>query len=219
MQRKQDYIVLLHGIFRSSKHMAKLDGYCSDNGYKTINIDYPSTKFDLMSLAALIWRQIQDQIDDEGTINFVGYSMGGLLVRIILNKYKVRNLGKIVMIGTPNKGSEVADFLKNNRLYKKFLGPAGQQLITDQSGLQFIVGSMPYEIGGIAGSVCIYPLGALLVQGRNDGVVSVENTKLAGMKDHIIVPYPHFYLPYSKQVHKLTLNFLRYGRFEAKDIE
>ena len=45
--------------------------------------------------------------------------MGGLVIRAYLNKYKVPNLGKVVMVGTPNNGSEVADFLISNPLYKK----------------------------------------------------------------------------------------------------
>ncbi|KJV53803.1 hypothetical protein OTSGILL_0508 [Orientia tsutsugamushi str. Gilliam] len=52
------------------------------------------------------------------SISFVGVSMGGLVIRAYLHKYKIPNLGKVVLIGTPNKGSEVADYLKNNKLYK-----------------------------------------------------------------------------------------------------
>ena len=51
--------------------------------------------------------------------------MGGLVIRALLNRYRPDNLGRVVQIGTPNHGSEVADFLKNDWLYRLFFGPAG----------------------------------------------------------------------------------------------
>ena len=213
MSQRPECVIVLHGILRSSKHMASLARFLENQGYRVININYPSTKRDLISLSQETWQQISKQISEEETINFVGYSMGGLLARVIINQHMIKNLGKVIMIGTPNKGSQIADFLKNNRMYREILGPAGQQLTTDQSKSKNILGKVNYELGIIAGSMGVYPLGWLLLKGKNDGRVTVENTKIDGMQDHIIVPRPHFYLPYSKQVQRLTLNFLRYGKF------
>ena len=66
-------------------------------------------------------------------VHFVGYSMGGLIIRAYLQKYRPQHLGRVVMLGTPNQGSEVADAIRHFWLYRRFYGPAGQELITDQT--------------------------------------------------------------------------------------
>ncbi len=209
----KESILLLHGIFRSKKHMRILESYLVNHGYEVININYPSLKHDLDTLASLIWKIVQERISENKKINFVGYSMGGLLARIIINKYKPENLGRVVLIGTPNKGSEIADLLKNNTFYKKFGGPAAQQLITDQSKFSDLFGKVDYEVGCIAGTLGIYPISSFLLKKKNDGRVSVESTKIKNMKDHISISSTHSYLPYSRKVHKNTLSFLQLGKF------
>jgi len=102
--------------------------------------------------------------------------------------------------------------LKNNLFYKKFFGPSGQQLITDQSAFSHLFGEVYYEVGCIAGTLGIYPT-SLLFKSKNDGRVSVESTKIIGMSDHIEILNAHIYLPLSKKVHISTFNFLKNGKF------
>ena len=109
----KDGVVLLHGIFRTYRSMEKFAAFLKQNHFKILNIDYPSTRHSIESLATLIHPEIAAFAQSiSGKVHFVGYSMGGLLIRAYLHRYRPANLGRVVMVGTPNQGSEVADLLR-----------------------------------------------------------------------------------------------------------
>lgn len=210
---KNDYVVILHGIARTRRHMRKLETYLSKQGYEVCNLNYPSTKQSLEQLVDTTWQIICEQLTENKSIHFVGYSMGGLIVRAMLSKYRPQQLGKIVLLGTPNKGSEVADFLKNFWLYKKIWGPAGQQLITDQQATAHLFSRIDYEVGIIAGNRPIDLVSSTIIGKPNDGKVSIDSTKLDGMVDHIVLPVNHTWFPHNKLVQQQTAHFLQHGKF------
>jgi triacylglycerol esterase/lipase EstA (alpha/beta hydrolase family) len=208
-----DSVVVLHGIFRTHRSMAGLARFLEQSGYRTLNLGYPSTKQPIEQLADTIHPRISEFAGNGGRLHFVGYSMGGLLARAYIHKYAPSQLGRVVMIGTPNQGSEVADFIRNWGLYKKLYGPAGQQLVTDQSAFRDIFGEVRYELGVIAGLRPIDPIGSRIIGKPNDGKVSVESTKLAAMKDHTLVACSHTFFPSNKTAWRQTLAFLNDGKF------
>jgi pimeloyl-ACP methyl ester carboxylesterase len=198
--------------------MAKIARGLSGAGYGAINVGYDSRHKPIEELVDDV-REELGLYETEGAekLHFVGHSMGGLVIRAFLNKYRPSNLGRVVMLGTPNQGSEVADRLAGNALYKAFYGPAGQQLITDQSAFGNIFGNPDYEFGVIAGDWSIDPIASFfIIPGASDGRVPVERTKLEGMKDHIVLHVAHTFLPYSKNVIRETAHFLEHGKFSAK---
>ena len=209
-----DYVIILHGITRSNKHMQKLATYLQKDGFDVINLSYPSTTHKIEDLTEIINKEISQRTPEKKRIHFIGYSMGGLMVRALIHKYNYKNLGKVVQLAPPNQGSELADFVKNFWPYKKIFGPAGQQLITDQSAVKHIFGEVNYELGIIAGNATIDPISSAIIPGENDGKVAVERTKLEGMKDHIVVSASHTFFPFNKEVQKQTLYFLKNGNFK-----
>ena len=209
---QQDTVVILHGIFRSSRHMRKLASYLQSH-YDVLNLDYPSTQYPLETLASIIQEKVEKTINPDKPTHFVGYSMGGLLLRILLRSFRPKQLGRVVQLATPNHGSEVANFLKNFWLYQKLYGPAGQQLITDQSQIQHLFGSVDYELGILAGDFSLDPLSSLLIPGANDGKVSVSSSKLPGMQDHCIIKASHTFFPSNQHVLQQTATFLQQGKF------
>lgn len=215
MVNNKESVVILHGIAKSNSHTKKLANFLAQNNYEVINLNYPSTKYQLEELSKIIYDEINAKINHNTKLNFVGYSMGGLLVRIILNKYKFKNLNRVVQLATPNHGSEVADFLQNNYLFKKIFGPSGQELTTNQEKIKHLLnGKIYYELGIIAGSLSFDPISSLLIPGQDDGKVSIRSTKLPGMKDHVIIKSSHLFFPSNKEVQRQTLNFLQEAKFK-----
>jgi pimeloyl-ACP methyl ester carboxylesterase len=211
----QDGVILLHGISRTSRSFRRMQTAIAASGFVTLNLDYASRRKALESLAEDIHPAIElfaDGID--GSTHFVGHSMGGLLVRAYLARYRPKRLGRVVMLGTPNSGSEIADRLKNVLPYRAWFGPAGQQLITTRDAtLDAILPPVDYPVGVIAGDRSIYPVSSVFLPKPHDGRVSVENTRLDGMVDHIVINASHPGLVRSRLAIDQTIAFLRRGRF------
>jgi len=128
----------------------------------------------------------------------------------------MRTLGRVVMLGPPNKGSEVVDRLKNVPGFKLINGPAGMQLGTQHDSVTNSLGGVDYPVGVIAGSSTVNPILSLMLPKPNDGKVSVESTKLEGMSDHIVVPVSHPFLMKNKDVIRQVKAFLNTGEFFRK---
>ena len=206
--------VLLHGILRTPLSMVGFARFFKKRGFHVLNLGYPSRKHDLAVLVNGIHDPIQRFRETfSGKIHFVGYSMGGLLIRAYLNLYGIRGLGRVVLIGTPNGGSEVADYLQKYPVYKWFFGPAGQQLITDQRGVADLFAPINADIGIIAGNKSMPPFGFTMAGRENDGTVSVASTHLMWEKDHLTLPCSHEGLLTSPSVREQTLSFLKNGYF------
>jgi len=207
------YVLLFHGICRSSRQMQPLERKLSRQGFDVRNIDYPSTRYDLSHLADMVWEQYQACWKELLPLNFVGFSMGGLLVRVLLNRYKPAVMGRVVQLAPPNQGSEVADFLRNIPFFKWIYGPAGQQLVTDQSAIRELLGTPDYPLGILAGNRSIDPFSSCLIRGPDDGKVSVARTKLPEMSAHMVLPACHTWFPQHPGVIRQTVSFLADGYF------
>ena len=189
-------------------------------GFATFNLDYASRSKALEALAEDIRPAIQhfaDRID--GSVHFVCHSMGGLLARVYIARHRPKHLGRVVMLGTPNSGSEIADRLKNFGAYRAFFGPAGQQLGTQRnSAIEALFPPVDYPVGIIAGNRSIDPVAATMLPKPHDGRVSVANTKLEGMADHVIVRTSHPWLVRNGEAIAQTMAFLRNGKFTPSTV-
>jgi pimeloyl-ACP methyl ester carboxylesterase len=211
----KDYVVVLHGIVRSYRSMRSLAKFLEAKGYPVLNVDYPSTRIPLESLTDHINKQVVAfNQDHQRKIHFVGYSLGGLLARGVINRHRPSNLGRMVQLAPPNQGSEVADFWKNNFLFQWIFGPAGQELGFEEKSFARILGPVDYELGVIAGNRTWDPISSAMIQGPNDGKVSVESTKVPGLTDHIVISTSHTFIIYSREAWNQTLHFLKFGQFD-----
>jgi pimeloyl-ACP methyl ester carboxylesterase len=217
-----EFVVLLHGILRSLD-MLPLTLYLQRKGYNAANIMYHPRDHNLESLVDDIDAKIRSSknYSDDKKLHFVTNSMGGLIARYYIAARKPKNLGRVVMLCPPNTGSEHADFLVNNRhlsgLSRKMLGPALDQLVTTYKHPE---NEITYPLGIIAGSVSINPLALIALPKKNvgphDGMVPVERTKIAGMKDHIVVPSTHTFMMFNPGVMRQVANFLKDEQFKRK---
>ncbi|WP_183237506.1 triacylglycerol lipase [Bradyrhizobium sp. CIR18] len=210
-------VVLLHGIARTSASLMKLERALRAAGFATLNIDYPSRSKPIAALAEDIHPAITRFAERDAPLHFVAHSMGGLVARAYIAKHRPARLGRVVMLGTPNSGSEVADLLRGSLPYRKFYGPAGLELTTTPATAPNALPAIDYPVGVIAGSRFIDPVAGLLVLPKpNDGRVSVQSAGLAGMADHIVVKTSHTGLPRHAAAIAQTIAFLREGRFQPK---
>jgi len=208
-------VVLLHGIGATARSMRPLEVFLREEGYLVLNTGYPSTKHRLDVLADIVIEATRDAIcKSTGPVHFVAHSMGGLVTRAIITRDRPAKLGRVVMLGTPNHGSEVADLLGNLAAFKRIYGPAGQQLLTSTlADVQAQVPEVDFELGIIAGTRTIDPLGSYVIGKPSDGRVSVESTKLAGMSAHLTLPVTHTFMPRNRQVIREVHKFLKTGQF------
>jgi len=207
-------VVLLHGIARTSASLARLERELRATGFATLNIDYASRSKPIAALADDIHPAVTGYAQRDAPLHFVAHSMGGLVARAYIARYRPARLAGIVMLGTPNGGSEVADLLSRSRLYRAFYGPAGLELTT--TTWPDALPAPDYPVGVIAGNRFIDPVAGLFVLPKpNDGRVSVQSTMLAGMAGHAVVQASHTGLPRHAIAIEQTITFLREGRFRA----
>jgi pimeloyl-ACP methyl ester carboxylesterase len=207
-------VVLLHGLAGTSRLLRKMERALQKAGYATLNLDYASRKRPIEALVEDIHPSIAEFSESVGGLHFVTHSMGGILARAYLARYRPARLARVVMLGPPNNGSEVADLLKDLAPYRAFFGPAGQQLGTQQSKLLPELPPPHCAVGIIAGNRTISPVSSLFILPRpNDGKVSVASTKLEGMTDHIVLKTSHSLMMLHRGTIDQTISFLRDGRF------
>jgi len=211
-------VILLHGLARTSASMEKMERALTDAGYQVANIDYPSRTASIDQLAAAVIGDAlqRDTFRDCAKIHFVTHSLGGILVRSYFAKHTDPRLGRVVMLGPPNQGSEVVDKLKSWKLFQKLNGPAGAELGTDDDSIPNQLGPVDFELGVIAGDHSINWINSLMIPGSDDGKVSVERTKIAGMTDHFVIHATHPYLMKNQAAIRQTLAFLQTGEFAGK---
>ena len=210
-------VVLLHGLARTDKSMTKMASALEAEDYTVMNVNYPSREATVEVLATMVIDAAlaDPRLKDTERIHFVTHSMGGILVRQYLKTRRPHRLGRVVMLGPPNQGSEVVDKIGDTQVFKSINGPAGQQLGTGPDSVPNQLGPVNFDLGVIAGNRSINWINSLMIPGPDDGKVSVERTKVAGMKAHLVVHATHPYLMRNAQVIRETIHFLREGRFTA----
>jgi triacylglycerol lipase len=211
----QEEVILLHGLCRTSRSMVTMERALTEAGYKVRNVDYPSRTASVQKLADdAIGRAVNDcQRDGATKVDFVTHSLGGILVRSYLARHSIPSLGRVVMLAPPNQGSEVVDKLGWLFLFKWINGPAGNELGTDKNSTPNKLGPANFPVGIIAGDRSINWINSSLIHGSDDGKVSVERTKLAGMSDHIVIHATHPFIMRNREVIRQTIQFLRMGNF------
>jgi len=211
----EECVVLLHGLWPVSKSMAELERKLSRSGFQTAYINYPSRQRSIAELADSAVGEGVNECRNQGarSIHFVVHSLGSILLRVYLQQREIPELGRTVMLGPPNQGSQLAQAVKSWPLVDWLLGPAGVALGTDETGIVQQLPPVDFELGVIAGTLAINPLGLLFIDGPNDSVVSVASTRVAGMDDHVSLPVLHGIMMRDNEVIDHSIHFLKTGNF------
>jgi len=211
-----DCVVLLHGLARTATSMNPMQRALIDAGFETANIDYASRNFTIEELADSVIPEGLEACRSKGSgghIHFVTHSLGGILLRQYLSMHPIPDLGRVVMLGPPNQGSVAVDELRDVPGFDWLNGPAGLQLGKGEDSVPLKLGPATFELGVIAGNRTIDPITSSVLENPDDGRVSVEDTRLDGMTDFIVVEHSHAFMMRMRRPIDLTIRFLNSGSF------
>jgi pimeloyl-ACP methyl ester carboxylesterase len=201
-------VVLVHGLFLHGEVMLPMAVQMRHAGFTTRLFSYPTLQQSPRDNAYALKRLVAEIASP--TVHFVGHSLGGLVLRHYFAIVESPPAGRVVTLGTPHRYSQAA------RVLARF--EAARQIL-NKSLDHGLLGDVPpwdrrRELGSIAGTLAV-GLGRMLggLTGPNDGTVSVEETRIPGMSDHICLPLSHTALIFAPAAAMQTIHFLRYGRF------
>ena len=208
-------VILLHGLGRSSHAMDPIKHFLEKRGLTCCPFSYPSTRIALADCANYL-RDVLMSMPNVTQISFVAHSMGGLVVRRLLQDYSDERMEHLVMLGTPNQGADLATMLKNLSLFKLIYGPAGGELARGEGSTVSNLPVPQFPFAVIAGGKGDNAGYNQLLEGDDDGTVTVASTQLAGASDFLVVPRLHSFLMSSPEVLAAIYSFLQTNRFDLE---
>ncbi|MEE9320203.1 MAG: alpha/beta hydrolase [Granulosicoccus sp.] len=205
---RDELIVLVHGIWMQGFMMRILGQMLTREGYRTHQVSYDFLGRSPEENAGQLFKEITGL--QAKTIHLVGHSLGGIVILHLLKRHPEVEIGKVVLLGSPVRGSSVAKRLHANQLLRPLLGRSiergllgGAPNFDGQRPLGVITGSGQYGISSL-----LYPTGE-----DSDGVVTLSETLLDNVTDRTTVPLSHSTMIFSRQCAKLVAQFLQHGRF------
>lgn len=219
---KPKIVILLHGLIRSRSSMEGMAKYVREKGdYSTICFSYASTRAGVADHAKAL-RDVVSHLEGVQEINFVAHSLGNLVIRHYLGDQMAASPSKtidsrirrIVMLAPPNNGADLAERLRNNPIFRVVFGVSGKELAERWGELEKRLAVPPCQFGIIAGGGgrATNPL----LSGDDDLVVRVDETRLPGARDFVVVPSIHSFIMDRDDVRRFTLTFLQHGYFVSE---
>ncbi len=209
----EETVILIHAAVVGHQSLALLGRRLVRLGFRVHNLPYPNRKLDVRGCAEFLEPSFQRIAGESLKIHLVGHSMGGLVARRLLYLHQPANFGRLVTLGTPHRGSPLADYLHHWPFYQKLFGPAGQDLTTKHPLDRLAPWPPPYDIGLVAGYIPLGP-GTLFMTWASDGTVAHISSQPPGGTDYLRVPATHTTIPFLKRTARLTGGFLKTGRFQ-----
>jgi pimeloyl-ACP methyl ester carboxylesterase len=201
--------VLVHGLWFGCWAMRRLAGELTGSGYATRCFDYASTRGTLDDHAEALHRFVQT--DAAPALHLVGHSLGGLVILRLLEMHDELPPGRVVLLGSPLRGSRVARRVTRWPGAGRLIGGA-RGVLDDGIGrippgreTGMIAGSRPVGLGWLAGGT----------GGPGDGTVALDETRVPGLAAHCVLPVSHSGLVFSGAVARNAVRFLQSGRFDA----
>ncbi len=201
-------VVILHGLFMHGMVMQPLSHKLRNLGYKTKVLTYNSVAIDEQRIFSMIDNALSNSMPNI----LVGHSLGGLVIKHYLQSRQpnIQTISHAVVIGSPIKGASIVTRLQELKM-DAILGNSPSFGLNQHEGKW----NFKQKLGSIAGTL---PLGVrplLLMDSKSisDGTVTIEETKIEGMTDHIGIKSSHTSLIYSSQVPQQIDHFVRNDHF------
>ncbi len=186
-----DTVVLIHGLGRRSGSLNIIADALHADGYRVCRVDYASTRHGPPELLRQVTDAILECAQPDSTLHVVTHSLGGILLRGFALEHGDVLTGRTVMLAPPNGGSELGDLVQRSGLLRAVLGPTATELGTGPLSLPNRLGPVLFDVGVIAGNRSLHPLGSFVLNGPNDGTVTEQNARVAGMRDFAAVHRAH----------------------------
>jgi pimeloyl-ACP methyl ester carboxylesterase len=209
-------VVYVHGLWMTGLEGAVLRRRLArELAAETPLFSYRSVGADIAANARSLAKRLGQLRAD--TLHLVGHSLGGLVICKLFEETGGASLppGRVVLLGSPVAGSRAAHGLARWKLGRLIMGRiVREELLVDRDR------RWPYtrDLGVIAGTLSV-GLGRIVntYAGSSDGTIYVDETRISGMKEHLVMHVSHTGLPFSPAVAKQTAAFLRSGRFNSGD--
>jgi predicted alpha/beta hydrolase family esterase len=211
----RECVVLLHGLGRTGLSMKGIEWHLEDEGYRVVNEPYPSLFHGLDRLADMAVRSGLERCRaaTRGQVSFVTHSLGGILVRAYLASHEVPELHRVVMLGPPNQGSQLAEYVASIEALEPIEPEVVEDLSSELSSLTSKLGPVAFELGVIAGNRNRRTFTPGAPDEPSDGTVAVSETRVEGMQDFVVLPVTHTFMMWDDEVLDQIVLFLRRGRF------
>ena len=199
-------VLLVHGLWNAKLWLTPLAWRLYRAGFKVSGFGYPS----IVGGAEAAVEALIEHLRSGPERDLVGHSLGGLIALEALRRAPELPVRRVVCLGSPLHGSEVARTLGRHWSTAWVLGRSRHLL---ESGCPPWQGSA--QVAAVAGTVA-HGVGRLLARfdGPSDGTVAVAETRLPGLADHCVVAASHTGLVFSRDAVAPAAHFLRHGRFE-----
>ncbi len=195
--RADHLVVLLHGLGRTRRSLARMDRALAEHGFSTLRMGYPSRSQPIEAHADQVAEQLQ-RVPAAAKLSFVTHSLGGLIVRKLCSHEAPwrQRMSRIVMLAPPNRGASLASTLDQGGVIRRILGPSYAQ-IAEGFAETLPVPDVPFAI--FAGDAPGVP---------GDGLLRVDETRLEGAAEHHVVPAIHTFIMNHPKVIRGTTAFL-----------
>ncbi|USD67673.1 triacylglycerol lipase [Vibrio sp. SCSIO 43136] len=201
-------IIILHGLYMHGIVMRPLATKLRNLGYRTKLISYNSLAINERQL----FKTLDNALAEDMPNIFIGHSLGGLIIKRYLNARQLspEHVSHVIALGSPLQGASIVDLLSEFGL-KPLLGNSPSHGL-DKHQDEW---TLPQKLGSIAGTLPIGARSFLLWPDKSlsDGTVTVEETKISGMTDHLLMKNTHTSLVYSNKVVTQIDHFIHHNQF------
>jgi pimeloyl-ACP methyl ester carboxylesterase len=198
-RRDRQCVALVHGFLAHSTMLAVLAYRLRRHGYRTDSWGYRNMCCSLLVHADRFADVLRTLDADPGidTLHLVTHSMGCIVARAALARFRPQKLGRFVMLAPPNRGSFVATMTANT------LGRVFRPVVELSTAVNSLVNLLPTPQGVEIG---------VIAAGR-DALIAPDSTRPDAPHDHATVRCLHSSLLYRRDAAELVADFLRDGRF------
>src|SRR5690606_9498976 len=199
------HVLLLHGLWMLPLAMRRFASQLRSAGWTTAILGYRS----IVGSTEAAVGSVRELLRDGPPTHIVAHSLGGLMALEAVRAEPSLPVARVVCLGTRHCGSGGSKHFSRQALSTLYLGRIAALL---RSGCTTLPAGV--EVGMIAGN---RPrgLGALVgrFEGAHDGTVAMDETRVPGLADHVIVDASHSGLLFSAEAARQAGGFLRGGRF------